>query len=676
MGKKLINIYLNTMQKITLATEYEEIKKYEMQLMALVLVPMMMMAALLNLYIGRLLGISVGIIVGFGLMLWGCAAVVLVISRLDMRSTLKMHLLCITLVLATVGTFLTYYEKIGILFWLIIVIMIVFAGNITNFVLHVYLSVMFLALYLLATILFPQKEIAMNTVFDGVLFILMLFIISVSFVSNFFYQKITRNKIEKYIEVNNQKEEVTALYEEISASEEELKVQNEQLELYNEKIQENNDRLEYLAYRDTLTGLPNRKMVMEQLELLININQVNTGRFGVVFIDIDNFKRVNDSYGHNAGDALLIKFIEVLCEGVNPKDMLGRLGGDELTLLIRRNLTEEEMFSYVQKLCNLVDRPFELEEGNIRVTASFGIAVWPIDAESLTDILKAADTAMYKAKESGKNNVQFFHQDMKSEIFYRISLEDKLLKALDNHEFYLEYQPLFAGALKEIHSFEALIRWETAEHEKISPAEFIPFAEEMGIIHEIGEWVIRTACKKINEIKKELQQDIKIAVNVSPIQMQSDEFISKVTNILQEEKVNPQSLELEITESIFINNKQKAIAKITELREMGFSIAMDDFGTGYSSLSYLLELPVDKLKIDRSFISELREGNQKNTIVKAIIEMVHSLDMKVVAEGIENDEQLRYLESEQCDLFQGFHMSRPLSDMNMRDLLVNLKRFC
>jgi len=411
-------------------------------------------------------------------------------------------------------------------------------------------------------------------------------------------------------------------------------------------------------------------MINEQLELLINYGEKNNS-FSLVFIDIDNFKRINDSMGHTSGDDLLIKVAKRCQEYIDNKDLFGRLGGDELSILVRRHLDDEELFQYIQSICNLFEEPFIIDDIEVRITASFGIAVWPTDVLTAVELLKASDTAMYKAKETGKNNVQFYRKDMKTEILSKLEMENKMIKALKENQFFLEYQPLFDINTKKVRCFEALIRWELPEIGRISPMDFIPFAEENGFIHEIGEWVLRDVSKKIRDIKSYYKEDISIAVNISTIQLKSFNFIERLEQIIIEEDINPKDIELEITESVLIEDKYQAIEVINKLRNLGFKISMDDFGTGYSSLSYLLELPIDKLKIDKSFIDAISVGNKKNEIVGAIVEMVHSLDMEVVAEGVETEGQFRYLKKKNCDIVQGYLLGRPLNDDKMKELLLN-----
>ena len=570
-------------------------------------------------------------------------------------------------------TYRVFYAKLNVLFWFIVIILVI-SSNISNRHIMFYYLLSFSVVMLAWSILFTDHEIiVLDRAYYISLFLILFFIMMNSYAFNRLYRKIVDQKITRYKEISGKNEEITSLYEEILASEEELKEQNEKLNVYNTEINANKERLEFLAYNDTLTGLPNRKMLIEQLHVMVELDVERHHPFAVVFIDLDNFKKINDSLGHAAGDMLLIKVANRMDSVVHKNDLLGRLGGDELALIVRRNLPGEDLLAYVQALCDLFDETFQLEDVNMRISASFGVAVYPEDGRSVEDLLKAADTAMYKAKEIGKNNVQFYDKKMKNDILLRIELEDKLIHALENDEFYLEYQPLFDTKTKKILGLEALIRWKTEDQARIEPSDFIPFAEETGLIGEIGEWVLKTVCQKIKELEELGLGPVKISVNISAVQMAHDAFIERTKKIIEESQVDPRSLEFEITESIFIRDKQQAIDRIMALKRFGIKISMDDFGTGYSSLSYLMELPIDRLKIDRSFIKAIENDASKNQIISSIINMVHALDMKVVAEGIETKMQLDYLERESCDLLQGFLLSYPLEGDEIDRLLRDQK---
>jgi diguanylate cyclase (GGDEF)-like protein len=517
---------------------------------------------------------------------------------------------------------------------------------------------------------YPIASIQIDDAFNLALVAVLSCIIVASIVTNRIYQQILIKKSAIYADTVSQKEDLNQLYDDVVAHQQQLKAQNELLFLYNTQIEANQERLEFLAYTDTLTGMPNRKMILEQIDLMIDLNKENPHHFALVFIDLDNFKKINDSMGHGAGDLLLQQVTARLRKTMDDKDLLGRLGGDELAILIRRQISDEKILGYTQELLNLLGNPFRLDDKAAIITASFGIAIWPVDASTSGDLLKAADTAMYKAKAMGKNCVQFYRKEMKTEVLYKMELENQLIEAFEKEMFFVEYQPIVDVADQKKAGFEALLRWEAPDRGLVSPAEFIPMAEEIGLIGELGEWVLRQACEKIREVREQYDIDIHIAVNVSAVQMKRPDFLAGVKAVIRETGTPPERLTFEITESVFIGNMAQAIEIIRDLKDFGVMISLDDFGTGYSSLSYLLQLPIDVLKIDRSFIAQIEKEEKNNRIIGSIIEMVHGLGIQVVAEGVEEIPQFDFLKDKHCDWIQGYLMSRPLGDVAMAEYLL------
>ncbi|HEX3029842.1 MAG TPA: EAL domain-containing protein [Clostridia bacterium] len=464
----------------------------------------------------------------------------------------------------------------------------------------------------------------------------------------------------KMSEVIKQSEEIASLCEELSATEGELSQQNQQLMEYNSRMKENEERLNYLAYYDGLTGLPNRKMIFNKLEMLVNASMRNQATFAVVFIDLDNFKRINDTMGHNVGDLLLQLVVSRLENVICKKDILGRLGGDEFALIIQRSLKDTEILEYVEQVRSSLLKPFLINRTEVNISASLGISIFPQDGDDSEELLKSADTAMYKAKDYGKNAVQFFCKEMKDEILKKIEFEKALLAAIHNGEIYLVYQPQYYSGTKKLRGGEVLVRWQSHVLGKVNPVEFIPIAEETGFIIPLGEWILRTACKEVCEIRKKGFNDIIISVNISAVQIMEPSFVQMVSKILRETGIDGTCLEFEITESVFISSMEYAIRVLNELKKMKIRIALDDFGTGYSSLNYIQQLPIDTLKIDKTFISSISNGNSKKQIVGSIISLIHQMDIAVVAEGVENEEQLHYLKEYQCDFIQGYLWGKPL----------------
>ncbi len=474
----------------------------------------------------------------------------------------------------------------------------------------------------------------------------------------------------KMSEVIKQSEEIASLCEELSATEEELSQQNQQLTEYNTRMKENEERLNYLAYYDGLTGLPNRKMIFNKLEMLVNVSMRNQATFAVVFIDLDNFKRINDTMGHNVGDLLLQLVVSRLENVINKKDILGRLGGDEFALIIQRSLKDTEILEYVEQVRSSLLKPFLINRTEVNISASLGISIFPQDGDDSEELLKSADTAMYKAKDYGKNAVQFFCKEMKDEILKKIEFEKALLAAIHNGEIYLVYQPQYCSGTKKLRGFEALVRWQSLVLGAVTPVEFIPIAEETGYIIPLGEWILRTACKEVCEIRKKGFNDIIISVNISAVQIMEPSFVLMVRNILHETGIDGTCLEFEITESVFISSMEYAIKVLNELKKMKIRIALDDFGTGYSSLNYIQQLPIDTLKIDKTFISSISNGNSKKQIVGSIISLIHQMDIDVVAEGVENEAQLLYLKEYQCDFIQGYLWGKPLGREEFEKMLT------
>lgn len=457
-----------------------------------------------------------------------------------------------------------------------------------------------------------------------------------------------------------QKAEITALYEEISASEEELRQQNEQLTEYNRIIKGNEENLNYLAHFDLLTKLPNRKMIMDELASMIRQSRTDQHTFAVVFIDLDNFKKINDTLGHHVGDLLIQSVSARLCAVMCDSDILGRLGGDEFALIIRRSINKQDISGYIEYLRETLETPFFIERSDIAITASFGIAVYPQDGKNPGELIQCADTAMYEAKDAGKNSSRFFRKEMLDDILAKIEFEDMLASAIKHHELRLVYQPQYHISNQTIRGFEALLRWNSSKLGQVSPAKFIPAAEENGQIVSIGEWVLRSALHSFCQIQKEYELSTVLSINISAVQIENRSFIPMVKALLAEFDFDAAQLEFEITETAFIKSMKRTIKVMQQLKALGIKIALDDFGTGYSSLRYLQMLPIDTLKIDKSFIRDINTQNESKQIVGSIIALVHKLDMKVLVEGVETAGQMRYLLDHGCDYIQGFLLSRPL----------------
>ncbi len=435
------------------------------------------------------------------------------------------------------------------------------------------------------------------------------------------------------------------------------------------------EQIEHQANYDALTGLPNRNLLLDRLKQAVS-SQRQARSIAVVFIDLDHFKLVNDSLGHNAGDKLLQKMAERLRSAVRDGDTVSRMGGDEFILVLNDQHNEEIIFRAMQRIVGKVNEPLTIDGRELYVTASAGISLHPQDGADVETLLKNADAAMYRAKENGRNNFQFYTAEMNMLVNERLSLETSLRRALERDEFLLHYQPKLNLKTGRIVGVEALVRWQHPEWGLIYPDRFIPLAEETGLIVQIGEWVLRTACTQNRAWQDAGLPLIVMSVNLSPRQFRQDALFRSVARILSETGLRPEHLEMEITESMVMHNAEASIAILKGLKEIGVHLSVDDFGTGYSSLAYLKSLPIGILKIDRSFVHDINGpgGKSDGVLAQAIISLGHSLKLKVIAEGVEEDAQLAFLKANHCDEAQGYLFSRPVPPENCGLLLAAAKR--
>lgn len=430
------------------------------------------------------------------------------------------------------------------------------------------------------------------------------------------------------------------------------------------------EQLIYHATHDPLTGLPNRNLLQDRLAQALALDAfAHKNPLCVMFLDLDNFKKVNDTLGHTVGDMLLKAVADRLTGCVRGGDTVARLGGDEYIIVLPNVREMQDVITVAKKIIAVFAAPFPLLGDEIYVTSSIGIALSPTDGETVDALLKNADAAMYHAKEQGKNNYQFYSAEMNIRVFERLALETSLHRAIRQREFLLHYQPRVDLRTGRISGVEALVRWNHPEIGLVSPAKFIPLAEETGLIVPLGEWVLRTACAQNRIWQERGLPPLRIAVNLSSRQFRQENLIQMVAGVLTETHLAAQWLELELTESLVMQEGERSVAILTELKEMGIDIAIDDFGTGYSSLSYLKRFPVRNLKIDQSFIRDMTRDPDDATLVRTIITMAHGLGMKVIAEGVELEEQLDFLRRHQCEEIQGYYFSQPLDAEKFEQLL-------
>jgi diguanylate cyclase (GGDEF)-like protein len=499
-------------------------------------------------------------------------------------------------------------------------------------------------------------------------------------------RQITTILHDLFNEVNSRKTKMNVDHQLLSMKVDERTLQlsrrNQELNTAVKQVTETKDRLRQLAYFDSLTSLPNRRLFTEQLSLLLRLASRNRQTLALLFLDLDNFKRINDSLGHSAGDLLLREVGIRLSSCIRESDVLAhyvdsdgsridvsRLGGDEFTVVLNQIETAESAAIVAQRILDVLAAPMIIEGHELVVTPSIGIAIAPRDAGDVEGLLKAADTAMYYAKSSGKNSYLYYNSDMDAAGVDRLLLETDLRKAIERNELVLHYQPQVDTETGTVIGAEALVRWEHPKQGLIPPFKFIPLAEEMGLIGELGKWVLEDACRQMVEFIEQGFALPKVAVNVSALQF-NNVFITQVEDVLHKTGLDPACLELEVTEGLMMDNSNATIEALGNLKTLGVSLSIDDFGTGYSSLSYLSRFPLDELKIDRSFVIDFDKSDNDASLVIAIIAMAKSMNLKLVAEGVETHEQYHFLTENGAHVIQGYLFSKPVTAEQLQPLLT------
>ena len=428
-------------------------------------------------------------------------------------------------------------------------------------------------------------------------------------------------------------------------------------------------RIEYLASHDSLTGLPNRETFNGLLHYAIEAARRHQRRFAVLFIDLDRFKVINDSLGHEAGDMLLVEIAGRLRETLRSSDVVARLGGDEFVVILEEAAESHDVERIARNLLSVLSEPLQLSGHECHTTASIGIAMYPSDGADVQTLTKNADMAMYLAKEDGKNGFRFFTKEIKTQSIERLTLESALRRALDRDQFALHYQPKVDMATGQITGVEALLRWTHPELGVLPPAQFIPLAEETGLIVPIGRWVLKEACAQNMAWQHGGLRPVSMAVNLSPRQFLDEDLLLDIDEALAASGMSPVLLQLEVTESMVMRNVSRAVKVLDAIQTRGIRLAIDDFGTGYSSMSLMKQFPIDTIKIDRSFVRDLPDDSEDKAIAQAIISMGKALGMTVVAEGVETAEQETFLRDHACDEMQGFLFSRPVPPQQLAELL-------
>jgi len=499
----------------------------------------------------------------------------------------------------------------------------------------------------------------------------MLFIISaiVSIILFFVISFLRANSMSKVFEKFDKQTQAIAS----GISSEKIKIDSfsefsnleEKFNLMIEKLQSREQKLKWIAYNDTLTGLKNRSFLLNHLDYLLDKDN-GSKSVGIIYFDLDNFKTINDTYGHSYGDKLLSEVAKRLNYINTDSYIIARIGGDEFVVI--NSCLEDiwDMVGFSNKILKALEQPFVFEDNQLFIGASIGISAYPTDAQTVEELLKCADMAMYYAKENGKNKWQIFDSKMKKIVERNLNIERYLRQAIDRKEFSLSYQPQYHTVTNKMRGFEVLLRWNNEElGGNVEPVEFIRIAENCGFINEIGEWVIRSACKKLEYLWNNYFDDFMISINISAMQLMQHNFIDMVESIISQHKILPEMLEFEITESVFIESYDQARINLHKIKKMGIKISLDDFGTGYSSLSYLNNLPFDSLKIDRTFVSDVSKGIFKETMLESIIILAHKLGLNVIAEGVETRDHLFSIRKFNCDFAQGFHFSEPIKESDL-----------
>lgn len=449
--------------------------------------------------------------------------------------------------------------------------------------------------------------------------------------------------------------------------EQEKKLQNsfEELTVVCNELAATEETIRQFAFKDPLTGLPNRNALYDVMKKAMS-RKNKTRKCALLNLDLDNLKYINDSFGHSAGDKLLVEIGKRLKKNFSKNAIVARFEGDEFFIFINNLRNNEELDEKVNMIGAIFNEPFLVMRRQMHITASCGISIYPDDAGGMEEMLRNSDLAMHNAKKDGKNKHVFFRNEMNDELTERINMENGLHKAIERNEFVLYYQPQIDLATGKISGFEALIRWMHPTHGIIPPLKFIGIAEEIGLIVQIGKWVLKTACEFIKRINERMNSNLRISVNISVRQLMQDDFVDTVMSILRQTGLDPELLELELTESKLVESIDFNLKKLHELRENGVKISIDDFGKGFSSLSYLKQLPVNTLKIDKSFVDDIPEG--ECNMIESIIHIGHQRKLVVVAEGVESKEQTEYLTRHKCDVVQGFYYSRPVPEEDVGKL--------
>ncbi|MEZ0537024.1 putative bifunctional diguanylate cyclase/phosphodiesterase [Caldicellulosiruptoraceae bacterium PP1] len=477
----------------------------------------------------------------------------------------------------------------------------------------------------------------------------------------------------KLFEINKSHIKLAKSYQNLKNTHQKLIIIKKELNEQYKALKSSHEKLIRNAYYDFITGLPNRILFYEMLEEMINIHKKNKKRLAVIYLDIDNFKTINDIVGHIKADNLLREFSQKLLTVIKDGVFLSRIGGDEFGFIVPEINDNIDIEHCLKKLNGVFRGEWKLDNYDFFISISMGISIYPDDAYDAATLVQNADIALNKAKTSGKNKWCYFQKEFNVEIIKINEIENGLRHALSNNEFYLVYQPIYKISDEKVKGAEALLRWQHPQKGMISPNDFIPIAENSGLIIPIGNWVLKDANRQINEWKSLCRDDFSISINTSIKQFQDSSFLNIIKEFSSVGLLNPNNINIEITETSAMEDVETTINALYNLKELGLKVILDDFGIGYSSLNYLQTLPIDMLKIDKSFIMSMMEASKETKIIKNLIELAHVLRIEVVAEGVETEEQFKILKDQGCDYIQGYLISKPISAGEFRDKFLPKK---
>ncbi len=450
------------------------------------------------------------------------------------------------------------------------------------------------------------------------------------------------------------------------------KVANNIEEIYNQRriLEKSKENLYHMAYYDSLTGLPNKDLFVERLEQAIHLAKGNDSFIGVALIDLDSFKSVNDTLGHTIGDMVLRQMANRLSSCLREEDTIARFGGDEFLIMIDSIHKTKDINEISNKIMGVFKTPIIIQDVEFFISASAGVAVFPVDGENSETLIKNADIAMYSAKSKGKNQCVYSSSGMKNDVTKMVKLTNSLYRALDKNELFLHYQPQVKAETQEIIGFEALLRWNNDEYGTVTPDVFIPIAEQTGLIRSIGLWIVEQACLQHKRFREIYDKDFLISINLSLVQLKDPKITDKITRILNNTQTDAKNIQIEITESTTFYEEPFVLQRLKDIKDLGISIAIDDFGTGYSSFSRLRTFPIDLIKIDMDFVRGISSKSKKDrAIIKSIIQIAKNLEIEVLAEGVETEKQFRYLKNKACDKIQGYYFYRPMSANEIESIL-------